>query len=138
MWLFKFHLKIIRTICEFFILAIGIFFCQFHPIFFSKFTSLATLQHFSLTSLLVCLSVCYKSHNRYLTHFYLSNRSEILHTCVKLVTMHESIGRINNFEKFKIFIFNNEKKIMLSSTNLVIDICHTSTCLIDLKFCTHA
>jgi hypothetical protein len=58
------------------------------------------LQHFVLTSLLVvclsvCLSVCYKSHNRYSTHFYLSNLSEIWHTCVKLETMHESIDRIN-------------------------------------------
>jgi hypothetical protein len=35
--------------------------------------------------------VCYKSYNRYLTHFYLSHRSEILHSCVKLQTMHESI-----------------------------------------------
>jgi hypothetical protein len=61
------------------------------------FTTL--LFYFTSCCLFVCLSVsvCYKSYNRYLTHFYLSNRSEILHTCVKLETMHESIDIINNF-----------------------------------------
>jgi hypothetical protein len=41
-----------------------------------------------------CLPVCYKSYNRYLKHFYLSNRAENLHTCVKSETMHELIDKI--------------------------------------------
>jgi hypothetical protein len=49
--------------------------------------------------------VCYKSNNRYLTHVYLSNGSEILHTCVKSETMHESIDRLNNFENLIPFMY---------------------------------
>jgi hypothetical protein len=62
------------------------------------------LQHFSLNSLLVCLSICYKSYNPNLTRVYiLSNRSKILHAYIKSETMYESVDRENNFESLQNF-----------------------------------
>jgi hypothetical protein len=47
--------------------------------------------------------VCYITYNQYLTHSHQSIQSEILHTCVKLETMHVTIDRKNNFETFIFF-----------------------------------